>query len=403
MKKRVLILMSDTGGGHRAAAEALQAALYQMQGEDAVAVEMVDVFRDYSPVPLKYAPEIYPRWVNSSKKSWEAGYKLSDTHQSARIVSTTLYHTIESGLKRMFREHPADVIVCVHSLINRPAMKALMSRPQRPPFLTVVTDLVTTHYLWYDKRVERCLVPTQPAYERGIQVGLTPAQLRVTGLPVHPHFINSLVDRAQARTMLGWDQNLPAVLLVGGGDGMGPVYKTARAINARRLPCQLIIIAGRNEALRQQLEAETWNQPTIIYGFRRDMPVVLAATDVVVTKAGPATITEACIAGVPMILYDAIPGQETGNVDFVVSNRIGVFAPDPQQIGSTLAQWLAEGLDSLRKRSERARSLSRPNAVFDIAEEVWQYAHAGPVQTDRLSIWKGMAKATRAFTREINN
>ncbi len=400
MKKRVLILMSDTGGGHRAAGEAIRDGLYLKYGHDAVAVEMVDVFRDYAPAPLKYAPELYPRWINSSKKSWGASYKLSDSQRSARILSATLYHTIENGLKRMFREHPADVIVCVHSLITRPSLKALMSKATRPPFLVVVTDLVSIHHLWYERRVERCLVPTQAAYERGLAVGQKPEQMRVTGLPVHPQFVQGLTDKAEARAALGWDPNLPAILLVGGGAGMGPLYKTAQAINARRFNCQLIIIAGRNEALRQQLENTHWNQPTKIYGFRTDMPVVLAATDIVVTKAGPATITEACIAGVPMILYDAIPGQETGNVDYVVSNDVGIFAPTPQSIGEALQSWLAEGPEGLRRRSERARALSRPDAVFDIAEEVWTYAHKDPVQTDRLSLWKGMAKATRVLTRE---
>jgi 1,2-diacylglycerol 3-beta-galactosyltransferase len=389
--------MSDTGGGHRAAAEAIRDALYQKHGHRAVSVDMIDVLRDYSPVPLKYAPELYPMWVNRSKKSWEAGYKLSDNSSSARIVSTTIYHTIESGLKRLFREHPSDVIVCVHSLVTRPVMKALMSKPYRPPYMVVVTDLVTTHYLWYEKRVERCLVPTQAAYERGLAAGLTPAQLRVTGLPVHPHFINSLTTKAEARASLGWDADLPAVLLVGGGAGMGPVFKTARTINDRRLNCQLIVIAGRNESLRQQLEACAWNQPTKIYGFRTDMPVILNATDLVVTKAGPATITEACIAGVPMILYDAIPGQETGNVDFIVSNKIGVYAPTPQEISNALSNWLNEGPDNLRRRSERARALSRPNAVFDIADEVWDLAHHEPIATNRLSLWKGVARARRAL------
>src|SRR5690606_27098691 len=161
---------------------------------------------------------------------------------SARIVSTTIYHTIENGLKRMFREHPADVVVSVHSLITRPAMKALMLKPYRPPFLVVVTDLFTTHRLWYERRVERCLVPSEAAYRTGLESGLNPAQLRITGLPVHPRFINGLTGKAEARAALGWDPNLPAILLVGGGDGMGPVYRTARAINERRLNCQLIVI-----------------------------------------------------------------------------------------------------------------------------------------------------------------
>lgn len=385
--KRILIVMSDTGGGHRAAAEAISAALHQRYGEDAVAIKLVDGFREYSPAPLKYMPELYPWWVNTSKTAWGASYNLSNTRRRARILSRTMYMTAGGGLKRMVREHPADVIVSVHSVLTRPAMQAFLRYEQRPPFVIVVTDLVSTHHFWYEKRAERCLVPTREAYERGLDSGLSPDQLRVTGLPVHPRFVQGLQDRAEARQSLGWDADLPAVLLVGGGEGMGPLYETARAINARRLPCQLTIIAGKNEALRSRLQAQTWNQPTNIYGFRRDMPVLMAATDILVTKAGPATITESTIAGVPMILYDAIPGQETGNIAYVEDNQVGVYAPNPQQVAASLAAWLDEGPEALAQRSARAQQLARPNAVFDIADEIWHYAHMGPIHNDRRGLW----------------
>ncbi len=401
MSKRVLILMSDTGGGHRAAAEAIREALYIRHGPDMAQVELVDVFREYSPPPLKYMPEFYPWWINHNKSSWGTGYNLSNTRRRAHILSNTMYATIERGLKRMFREHPADVVVSVHSVLTRPAMRALTRFDQRPPFMAVVTDLVSTHHFWYDKRCERCLVPTDAAYERGLESGLAPGQLRNTGLPVHPHFVRGLKDKAEARQMLGWRQDLPTVLLVGGGEGMGPIYKTARAIDAQNLRCQLIVIAGHNKQLKADLEACHWNQPTRIYPFMKDMPTVMAAADILVTKAGPATITEACIAGVPMILYDAIPGQETGNVEYVVSHNVGVFAPSPQGVSEALAGWLAEGPQAVQARSDRARAIARPNAVFDIADEVWQYAQVGTIPTYRRELWKYITETTRDFTSTI--
>lgn len=398
MTKRVLILMSDTGGGHRAAAEAIREALFIQHGQSSVHVELVDVFREYSPVPLKYMPEFYPWWINHSKSSWGVGYNLSNTKRRAKILSQGMYVTIESGLKRMIREHPADVVVCVHSVLTRPAMRALLRFERRPPFVVVVTDLVSTHHFWYDRQCERCLVPTQPAYERGLESGLRPEQLRITGLPVHPRFSKDLPLKEDARRTLGWDLNRPAVLLVGGGEGMGPIYKTARAINARRLNCQLVIIAGHNRALKDQLESSDWNQPTRVYPFVKDMPTLMAATDILVTKAGPATISEACIAGVPMILYDAIPGQETGNVDYVTQNKVGVFAPDPYAVSAVVEEWLAEGADGLHRRSEAARRLGRPGAVFDIADEIWRYAHHGLISTNRRNLWEGLAERTRELT-----
>jgi 1,2-diacylglycerol 3-beta-galactosyltransferase len=376
--KRVLFLFSDTGGGHRAAAEAIRDALL-IRHPDEVSAEIVDVFRAYSPFPLKYMPEFYPWLVNRSKSSWAMGYHLTNSRESVQLLSLGIYNSIEKGLKRMLEEHPADAIVCVHSVLNSPTMRALRQLEQRPPYITVVTDLVSTHHFWYDPHVDRCLVPTQQAYERGLRSGLKPEQMRVTGLPVHPHFAERLKAKAAARAELGWNPDLPTIVLVGGGEGMGPLYKTARALNDERLNCQLVIIAGRNQPLKEKLESSEWHQPTHIYPFVSNMPVIMAGADILVTKAGPATICEACIAGLPVILYDAIPGQETGNIDFVVRSNAGIFAPTARAVTEAVAGWLAEGAQGLQRRSENARSLGRPNAVWEIADEVWQYAQMPPI------------------------
>ena len=393
MVKRGLVLFSDTGGGHRAAAEAIRDALMREHPGE-VSVELVDVFRSYTPFPFKYMPELYPILINRGKTSWGISYRFTNTRSRAKLISQGMYASIEKGLKRMLRDHPADVVVSVHSLLTRPTLQAFDQLEKRPPFVVVVTDLVSTHAFWYDRRAERCLVPTQEAYVRGLESGLHPDQMRVTGLPVHPSFAERLTDKAVARAELGWNAKLPAILLVGGGEGMGPMYKVARAINDEGLKCQLAIIAGRNKELKDRLEACDWNQPTHIYPFVTHMPVLMAAADILVTKAGPATISEACIAGLPMILYDAIPGQETGNVDFVVNNGAGVFAPSAHEVTTAMREWLAEGAAGLKRRSDNARRIGHPDAVWDIADEVWQHAHKPLVQGSvmvRNPIFPGLA------------
>lgn len=390
MKKRILFLMSDTGGGHRAAAEAIKAAILAKYDAD---VQLIDVFKNYSPFPLKYMPEFYPWLINHSKSSWGVGYKLSNTRRRAHTYARVMYATMETRLKRMLREHPADAVVCVHSVLTRVSMQALLAQEKRPPFVVVVTDLVSTHYFWYDRRADRTLLPTRPAYERGLIAGVAPERMRVTGLPTHPNFAQSLPKKAEACASLNWDPHLPTFLIVGGGDGMGPIYKTARAINDRKLRCQLVVIAGRNKPLKEQLEASEWNQPTFIYGFMKDMPRLMAAADILVTKAGPATICEACIAGLPMILYDAIPGQEEGNVDYVVDNHAGVFAPTAEMVSSAAATWLANDAAVMRRYAANARALARPNAVWDIADEVWAYAQQPAIVTGHRTIWQDVKDA----------
>jgi 1,2-diacylglycerol 3-beta-galactosyltransferase len=396
--KRVLFLMSDTGGGHRAAAEAIRDALTLRYGEDQISATLIDVFRA-SRFPMNYMPEFYPWLVNHSKRSWALGYKLSNTRRRADMLSQSMYLTNRRRFKKLFATHPVDVVVSVHSVITRPTLRALYSFPTRPPYLTVVTDLVTTHHFWYDRRTDRCFVPTQAAYDRGLQARMRPEQMRITGLPVDPRFIQRLKGKAEARAELGWDPHLPAVLMVAGGDGMGPLFETARALDMLAQPFQMAVVAGRNKPLKERLDAASWSHPIHTYPFIRNMPTLMAAADILVTKAGPATITEAAIAGLPMILSDAIPGQEDGNVAYVIESQAGAYCPKPALVADTVAQWLNEGPDALRQRSENARRIANPNAVWDIADEVWEWAHHGPIQTPSRSLLRRGAQVLRRRNR----
>jgi 1,2-diacylglycerol 3-beta-galactosyltransferase len=380
--KKIVMLMSDTGGGHRAAAEAIREALHRAYGADNMQVTLVDVFRTYSPYPFNKAPEFYTWLIKNSKSGWAIGYQILNSKQGAWLMRQFMYRymNMQGGLDRLLDEHPADVIVSVHGLVSGPLMHALQRRPQRPPYLTVVTDLVSTFATWYDQRDDLCIVPTQGALERGIHYGMPAEKMRVIGLPVNPRFGDALKSKASARRELGWREDLTAILMVAGGDGMGPVYETAKAIDAKRLNCQLTVICGRNAELKARMDATPWNGVVRAEGFTTNMPTFMAAADVLITKGGPGTISEACIAGLPMIISDAIPGQETGNVEHIVKHNAGVFAPEPQKVADTLATWLSGGLDKLADLSQRAKQLATPNAAHQIAEMVWQYAHQAPIK-----------------------
>ena len=375
MKKRVLFLFSDTGGGHRSAFQAIQRAMTMRYG-DAVAFDSVDVMRALK-WPLNKQPEMYPQMLNTSKLLWALMYYSFDGKRRTRLACQFIYSNNRQNLRRVVQEHPADVVVCTYSVITNPVLSAYMTLRKRPPFLTVVTDLVTTPACWYDPRVDHCFVPTESARRRGLRLGMAPHQMQVTGLPVNPRFIESITGKAEARAEFGFDQKLPALLLVAGSEGMGAIYNVIRALDSKPLKAQIVVVCGRNERLRSRLHARAWQNARHIFGFVSndyDMPRLMAACDIIVTKAGPSTISEAAIAGLPMIICDRIPGQESGNVRLVQDNDAGVYLPKPDDAAAQLEAWLAEGPAALKRRSENARRIARPQAVWDIADAVWDWA-----------------------------
>jgi len=383
MPKRILFLMSDTGGGHRAAAEAIRDAILEKYGPESITAELVDVYKKMR-FPANKMPMLYPHIVNKAVWLWTVIYRLGDSPRRSRMFSRMSYLNNSKVLRRMVQEYPADAICCVHSVVHQPTMTAYNTFPTRPPWVTVVTDLVTTPYFWYDRRVDLCLVPTQEALQRGIECGMSPSQLRVTGLPVHANFSRRLTDKATARAALGWPTDRPVVMMVAGGDGMGPLLETTMALVEKRLRCQIVVVCGRNTTLKDRIDAavaQAGAKNVTVYGFVTNMPQFMAAADILVTKAGPATITEAGIAGLPIILSGAIPGQEDGNVRLVVENEAGAYSPSARRVAATVEQWLKEGPAALAQRAERAKKIARPNAVWEIADEVWAAAHRPPVKT----------------------
>lgn len=358
----ILFLFSDTGGGHRSAAEAIIEAL-DLEYHGAYSTEMVDIFKEYGPPPLNQLPALYPQMVKVPQV-WGLGYKLSNGDRRARLMMASAWPYIQRSLRQLIAQHPSDLIVSVHPLANTPVLRALGK--DRPAFITVVTDLVTTHALWYHRQTDLCLVPTEEAKLRAYKFGLSADQVQVVGLPVADRFCQPHGDRAALRKRFGWPEDRPIILLVGGGEGMGPVDKTARLIADACYSASLVVVAGRNQSLRERLEAHDWPIPTHIYGFVREMPDFMRASDILVSKAGPGTISEALIAGLPMILYSRLPGQEDGNVSYVVSHGAGVWAPDSTQLLETLKYWL-QYPEKLQQAIQACLLLARPQAAKQIA------------------------------------
>jgi len=361
-KPHILFLFSDTGGGHRAAMDAIIEGL-QFEFGDRVTVETVDFLKDYAPPPYNQLPRIYPDLVKIPEL-WGAGFKISDGRPQARMITSSFWPLVRTAARRLVKEHPADLLVSVHPVANSFALKALGKK--RPPFVTVVTDMVSTHAMWFDKRADLILVPTRMAWASAVENHMDPDKVRVAGQPISLRHSIKDCDKATLRDKYGFPTDKFTVLLVGGGEGMGPLGETAQAIDESGLDVNLVIVTGRNTKLKAELEELTWENPTFIYGFVRDMPDFMRAADVIVTKAGPGTIAEALVAGLPIILYAKLPGQEDGNVDYVENRGVGVWAPESLKVVQTLTRWYCH-LAEREKIIERCLSAARPNASLLIA------------------------------------
>ncbi len=369
VNRKLLILMSDTGGGHRSAAEAIAEAMAHLYG-DTVHTTITDALAHHTPFPWNQVGHLYAPVVTHAVWLWRLLWWLTDSPQRTRWLFTTLRPWVGPGLRRLFLTTGPDAVVSVHPALNHLGIWTLRRMGWQTPFVTVVTDLVRAHPLWLCPQADLCLTATEEARQDALRAGLPPDKTCVAGLPVSLSFTQDLPGKQSARARLGLRPDLPTLLLMGGGEGVGRLYEVARAVAEARLPAQMVVITGRNEKLWRRLHAVTWEIPTHITGFVANVPEWMAAADVLVTKAGPGVLSEAFIAGLPLVLSGAIPGQETPNVGYVVSHGAGIAETDPMRIAGWLAQRLRPGDERLARLAAAARRLARPDAALQVARQI---------------------------------
>lgn len=365
--------MSNTGGGHRAAAVAIQEALIYLYNET-VAVTIVDAWRDHVAWPINRLGITYGWIVSKALWFWKSLWLLEKQPCLVDTLIELVYPLVAPGLLKLFNSQQPDVVVSVHPLITRLPLRVLRRAKIDIPFITVVTDMVCGYHTWYDSQTTLCLVSTEAARQQAINLGIAAEKVEVAGQPVALKFATDIGDKTDLRRKLGLDLERPAVLLVGGSEGYGPVFEIARCIAQRVPQAQLVIVAGHNKLLRKKLETVHWEIPTIVSGFVENMPELMGAADVFITKAGPGSISEAFVARLPLILFDYIPGQEDKNVRYVVEHNAGTYVPEPEQIANLLLEWLQPNNPLLAQITQNAAELARPEAALIIARRVYEQA-----------------------------
>lgn len=368
--------MADTGGGHRSAAEALAEAF--AEEEPAAEVVSVDALRHHAPFPINRIHLTYRPLVNHGRWLWARAWHLSSSPRRVGRVQRLLRPVARRRLAALYRGQRPDLVVSVHPLLTHIPLAVLRQTLPGVPFAVVVTDLVSVHPAWLCPEADLVCVPTEAAGRLARAAGLPEGRLRITGLPVGRKFIRMAAllqegkeSRSSLRQRLELASDLPVVLLTSGGEGMGPVYRIVQALSEAlyqggRPRGQVAVICGRNRALQRRLEEAPWDVPVRVSGFVDNMPEWMGAADLLVTKAGPGTISEALVMGLPMALYGFIPGQEEGNVPYVVEHGVGVYEPDPARLAARVAQWLQGGDATLAEMAARARALARPRAAHEI-------------------------------------
>ena len=413
----VLFLIADTGAGHRSAANAIAEAMRIMQSESrpiptagSSASRMrgpewralvVDVFAECCRFPLRNGLFLYGPAIQHSPQLYGQLYRLTNTAERFSAARRLCQPFLWQGLRELVERTRPDVIVSIHPLLNHVTLQVLRDLGLRIPFLTVVTDLVSLHCAWIAPGADACVVPTAAARAFALAEGMPARRVHVLGMPISPKFaVAPEGSRAECRARLGLAPALPVVLLMGGGAGAGGLAEAVETLSRERLPAQLVVIAGRNQRLRTEIDRmrSSFSMPVQVHGFVSNMPDFMWAADVIVTKAGPGTICEALACELPIVLTGAVPGQEEGNIAFVLDNGLGTVATTPEALTRALRTLLDPANPRLAALRANIRRLRQPGASFDIARLIFSYL---PDRAAPPAVWDTRRRVSHGRVRRV--
>jgi 1,2-diacylglycerol 3-beta-galactosyltransferase len=369
---KLLFLIADTGGGHRAAAEAVERQMaVTSPGEFEIAI--LDPFTSARPRVIGGTAALYGPITRHARWLWGALYHSTNTRSAVALLESTVLRSVTGAVTGAIERIDPDCVVSFHPLLNHVGVRAVRSRSRKVPVVTVITDLVDIHVAWACPEVDAVVVPSPGGLDHCRRAGIPASRCHDFGLAVDRRFTELPSDPAGIAAMrirLGLRADAFVVLVCGGADGSGGLVKHARAIAATSLDVDVVVICGRNQRARSALAGlhTGSGRPVRVLGYVNNMPEWMRASDVVVSKAGPGTIAEALCCGLPLLLVWYLPGQERGNVEWVVDIGAGRYVPRDDQLVDAVAELAAPGSEALATMRAAVKAAARPDATRRIAE-----------------------------------
>lgn len=365
---KVLIFTETIGGnGHYCAARSIQKALAQMDqtidiklvnGLSLVSRKLEDTIRQAYLHTLRYAPKLWG-------KAYSKEGKLSVLFQ------TPLGQLLAHYLQELITEEKPDVVVCTHAF----CLSAVAELKSKHDFQlgAAITDF-DAHGFWLHDEVDFYLVAHDCLRDKIVKTGYRNAEIVTTGIPIDPLF-NEIgqIPKLTLRKKCGIDEGKPTLLLMGGGMGLGPMdHIIGELVEEFGDTLQIVVVTGRNQLLREKCEADYSEQSFVrILGYVEDLANYMAASDLIVTKPGGLTSSEALALGLPILITEPIPGQEERNTRFLLAQRVALRVNRSRDVSRYVRPFIEDPL-FYEQFTDRARNTGRPASARHAAEVILQ-------------------------------
>lgn len=373
---RVIILSASIGGGHMSAANAINDYLAQK----GIHTKVVDTLEYISHILNKTISETYFLILKRSPQLWKMMYKTSNHSIPNKIISSS-NRLICKKMIPLIENFHADVVISTHPFATEMISKLKKSNKINIPLICVMTDYAP-HLTWISSKVDAYVVSNDHMISSMKNMGVNPSAIYPFGIPVRKEFFIRR-DKNLLLKELGLSSDLPIILVMSGSDGLTNIEKIYATLQSLTANCQIVVITGKNLKLYERMKSLVNESKNKKYGeistffkmknkdhksggyikstkliyFTSEVSKYMQVADLLITKPGGLTISEALACDLPMILFDAIPGQEVENAKFLLKRNMAMKLTD--------SHYDAKIIDSLLKNRKRLKMMKLNCKRFD--------------------------------------
>ena len=359
----ILILSASTGGGHMRASKAIEG--YMTQQNKDINVKIVDSLLYISPILNKTVTGGYVYLATKTPKLYGKLYDLTHKdHKFANFV-TRLNNIFANKLLPLIDEFRPDIIITTHPFPTEMVSRLKSKKEINIPLICIMTDYAP-HKAWISDKVDAYIVANDDMVTKMIAEGVDSRCIYPYGIPVDEVFFEEK-EKQLVIEELGLDKNLPTILMMAGSFGVSNVFDVYENIIDIDLDFQIILVTGRNQKLYNNFEEVIGSTPkkTKLIYFTDEINKFMQASDIIITKPGGLTVTEALACNIPMAVFNAIPGQEEENAEFLLKHNMAVRISDGNSCRAAIVELLKDS-EKLEDMKEACKSFDKNDSTKNI-------------------------------------
>lgn len=367
LTKRVLLMYIGFNSGHHQAARAIEKALYSLDPH--LATSSINSVNYTNPVLEKIINRTYLGIIKRKPEVWEYLYDNRRIAEKTRRLRALIRRYNSSRLKALLDDFQPDTVICTQAFPCGMVADYKVTFNSTIPLVGILTDFYPHSYWIYDA-VNRYVVASEEARARLIENGVAADRISILGIPIDISF-NAPLNRQQVIKRLGLEESAKTILVMGGSGGLGPIKGIVKVLDKVNSKIQIIVVTGNNTRLQSYLQAriKKFNKRVRLVGYADNMNELMGVSDILITKPGGLTVSEALAKALPIIIVNPIPGQEAKNTQFLLQKKAALKVDHINEMAH-LVESICNAPSRLKALKEAAAALGRPESTLDIARMI---------------------------------